>query len=40
MAIKYITGLTPGGTVSVTVGAYGTSSGGSDGGAGVCIVEY
>lgn len=40
VAIKWVTGLTSGGTVSVTIGAYGTSQGGSLGTAGLCIVEY
>lgn len=40
VAIKWVTGLTPGGTVTVTIGAYGTSQGGSLGTAGLCIVEY
>lgn len=41
IAIKYATGLTPGGTVSVTVGSGGTAgSGGSAGTAGIVVVEW
>ena len=36
-AIKYITGLTPGGTVSVTVGTTGSGGAGTSG---VVTVEY
>lgn len=40
-AIELVTGLTPGGTVSVTVGAGGTAASGAGAGtAGVVIVEY
>ena len=41
-AMKYLTGLTPGNTLSITIGAGGTAggSGGTAGFAGVVVIEY
>ena len=41
-AVYYATGLTPGGTVSITVGALGTNNGSVvvPGTKGVCLIEY
>lgn len=42
-AVKFITGLTPGATVTVTIGAGGISNGGANyysGSAGACVVEW
>ena len=40
--MKYLTGLTPGNTLSITIGAGGTAggSGGTAGFAGVVVIEY
>jgi len=40
-AVYYATGLTPGGTVSITVGALGTNNGSASAGyKGYCLIEY
>jgi hypothetical protein len=39
-AIKYLTGLTPGNTLTITIGAGGAPNGGGTGSAGAVIIEY
>ena len=40
LAIQYFTGLTPGNTLTVTVGSGGAGNGGAAGLAGIVIVEW